>query len=277
MLKNIDPYVHFLMLNAINYGYHSTGWRADKAHPIINQLSLTIGQQERIGLVGESGSGKSTLLKLILGLAAPQAGQIYCAGTPIIHSSWRVLKNYRRLVQYIPQDPHTALPPSQTVAKLLAEPLKRLTAGKPCETALERAVKQVELPVSILYKKAGELSGGQAQRIALARALIIQPKFLLADEPTSGLDLPLKEQIKSLLKRVCHENQMGLLVVTHDISLVSDLCERMLVMHQGQLIEDRATHDVILSPAHAYSQRLIEAVPRINFHPLHDRSSSHTV
>lgn len=273
MLKHIDPHAYFLVLNALNYSYRT----AKKKHTIIDSLSLSIGQQERVGLVGESGSGKSTLLKLILGLAAPQTGQIHCAGMPIIHSPWQTLKNYRRLVQYIPQDPHTALPPTQTVAKLLAEPLKRLAVGKPCQAALERAVKQVELPVSILYKKAGELSGGQAQRIALARALIIQPKFLLADEPTSGLDLPLREQIKSLLKRVCHENQMGLLVVTHDISLVSDLCERMLVMHQGQIIEDGATGEVIASPVHLYSQKLIEAVPRIDFHHLHDQSSSHTV
>lgn len=247
----------FLQLDGLRYG-------RGRASDIIKSLSLTIGQQERIGLVGESGCGKSTLLKLILGVISAQSGQICCAGEPIRIKPWRPMNHYRKLVQYIPQDPHTALPPQQTVAKLLAEPVKRLKLGSVDNALLQRAVEQVDLPHSILDKKATELSGGQAQRVALARALIIKPKFLLADEPTSGLDLPLREQIKALLAQVCEDNQMGLLVVTHDISMVSGLCERMLVMQQGHIIEDQATADVLRAPNNIYTQRLLEAVPRID-------------
>ena len=249
--------VSFLQLEALRYG-------RDRASDIIPPLSLNIGQQERIGLVGESGCGKSTLLKLILGVIQAQSGQIHCEGEPIRITPWRPMNHYRKLVQYIPQDPHTALPPHQTVATLLSEPIKRLKLGTPDVAMLQGAVEQVELPHSVLAQKAGELSGGQAQRVALARALIIKPKFLLADEPTSGLDLPLREQVKTLLSQVCDENQMGLLVVTHDISMVSGLCDRMLVMQQGRIIEDQPTVDALRAPNNIYTQRLLEAVPTIH-------------
>lgn len=257
----------FLELDGLRYG-------RVRHDDIIHSLSLAIAQQERIGLVGESGCGKSTLIKLMLGLLTAQAGRIYCEGEPICIKPWRPMHHYRKLVQYIPQDPHTALPPQQTVAKLLAEPIKRLKLGTPDQAMLQRAVEQVELPHSVLAQKASELSGGQAQRVALARALIIKPKFLLADEPTSGLDLPLREQIKGLLARVCDTNQMGLLVVTHDISMVSGLCERMLVMQQGRIIEDQTTASVLRAPSNIYTQRLLEAVPTIDAKGWHSPSLS---
>ncbi|WP_067094174.1 ABC transporter ATP-binding protein [Marinomonas atlantica] len=257
--------VPFLELEKLRYG-------RDRASNIIHQLSLNIGQQERIGLVGESGCGKSTLLKLILGVIQAQSGQIHCEGEPIRIKPWRPMNHYRKLVQYIPQDPHTALPPQQTVAKLLSEPVKRLKLGTPNTQVLQRAIEQVELPHAVLTQKASELSGGQAQRVALARALIIKPKFLLADEPTSGLDLPLREQIKGLLHQVCSENHMGLLVVTHDISMVSGLCERMLVMQQGHIIEDRLTEEALRTPNNIYTQRLLEAVPTIHANTWHSPS-----
>ncbi|RBP79570.1 ABC transporter ATP-binding protein [Marinomonas rhizomae] len=255
----------FLQLKNLRYG-------RGRESEIIPQLSLSVEQQERIGLVGESGCGKSTLLKLILGVISAQSGQIYCEGESIRIKPWRPMNHYRKLVQYIPQDPHTALPPQQTVAKLLSEPVKRLKIGVLNTETLLRAVEQVELPHSVLKQKASELSGGQAQRVALARALIIKPKFLLADEPTSGLDLPLREQIKELLAQVCKDNQMGLLVVTHDISMVSGLCDRMLVMQQGHIIEDQLTEDALRAPNNIYTQRLLEAVPTIHASAWHSLS-----
>lgn len=250
----------FLRLNDLSYTVRQSG----VVRHIIHDLNLAIGQHERIALVGESGSGKSTLLKLILGLALPQSGDVRCESESLRHRSWKAMKAYRRLVQYIPQDPHTSLPPQQSVARLLAEPVKRLGLGNADQAMLEQAVRQVELPPEILQRKAAELSGGQAQRIALARALIVKPKFLLADEPTSGLDLPLREQMKALLRSVCQQNGMGLLVVTHDISMASGLCDRMLVMHQGHIVEDRMTEDLLASPVTQHTQRLLDAVPQIN-------------
>ncbi|MEQ4953410.1 ABC transporter ATP-binding protein, partial [Klebsiella oxytoca] len=115
-------------------------------------------------------------------------------------------------------------------------------------------------------QRAGSLSGGQAQRVALARALIIQPDFLLADEPVSGLDLPLREQIKSLLLRVTEENRMGLLIVSHDISMLAGLCDRTLVMEAGKIIEDRPTLEMLHLPHHPHTRQLLDAVPALVTH-----------
>lgn len=236
---------------------------------IISDLTLALTQHERVGLVGASGSGKSTLLKLILGVNHPNGGQLTCQGEPIRKRFWHSLNWYREQVQYIPQDPQNALPPSQSVAMVLAEPVKRLKKRDVTLAELSHALKQVGLSEETLHKKAGELSGGQAQRVALARALMVKPAFLLADEPTSGLDLPLREQIKTLLLDVCQQNHMGLLLVTHDMSIVSGLCDRLLVMNEGAIVEDRPTQAVLASPQHPYTQQLLEAVPSIELEPSH--------
>lgn len=264
MISPIDTSAPFLQLTELRYSHY----QASTKRTIIRDVSLSISQNERLALVGESGSGKSTLLKLILALIDSESGSVTCQGGPIKRQTWRSMKPYRRLVQYIPQDPHTALPPQHSVARVLAEPVKRLGCGQASHTMLEQAVKQVGLSEQILQRKAGELSGGQAQRIALARALIIKPRFLLADEPTSGLDLPLREQMKTLLREVCEQNGMGLLVVTHDISMASGLCDRMLVMHQGQVVEDRATDALLAKPETPYSKILLDAVPTIKLNSL---------
>ncbi|MBF9003565.1 ABC transporter ATP-binding protein [Vibrio nitrifigilis] len=251
----------FLTLNNVSF--------TPNQQAIIQDLTLAFTQHERVGLVGASGSGKSTLLKLILGVNQPSLGQLACQGEPIRKRLWHSLNWYREQVQYIPQDPQNALPPMQSVAKVLAEPVKRLKKREVTLSELIHALKQVGLTEETLNKKAGELSGGQAQRVALARALMVKPVFLLADEPTSGLDLPLREQIKTLLLEVCQQNHMGLLLVTHDMSIVSGLCDRLLVMNHGAIVEDRPTQAVLTSPQHPYTQQLLEAVPSIELETSH--------
>lgn len=123
---------------------------------------------------------------------------------------------------------------------------------------------QVGLSTTLLDRVAGQLSGGQAQRVALARALMVQPEFLVADEPVSGLDLPLREQIKTLLQQVTKQNKMGLLMVSHDISMLAGLCDRMLVMDGGCIIEDRPTAEVLASPQQPHTARLLQAVPALS-------------
>ncbi|MEH2920077.1 ABC transporter ATP-binding protein [Samsonia erythrinae] len=246
--------------------------KTDPAGAIFHDLSLHLGRHERVGLVGASGCGKSTLLKTLLALEAPQRGAVYCDGNLIKPGSVRSLLWYRRRVQYIPQDPAGSLAPRQRVADLLLEPLKRLRpddyrrSDKHVSSRLYEVMEQVELSTTLLDKVAGQLSGGQAQRVALARALIIRPDFLLADEPVSGLDLPLREQIKALLQQVTQQNEMGLLMVSHDISLLAGLCDRMLVMDEGRIIEDRPTAEILASPQQAHTSRLLEAVPALAVH-----------
>ncbi|HIE0658247.1 ABC transporter ATP-binding protein [Providencia rettgeri] len=239
-------------------------WQKEKVgSAILQNFTLMLKQGERVGLVGCSGCGKSTLLKAILAIDPLDGGAIYCDGRPVKPGSVGSLLWYRRRVQYLPQDPASSLPPSQRVGDILSEPLKRLRNINKSYLHLRDALEQVELGQQILNKPIGHLSGGQAQRVALARALIIKPDFLLADEPVSGLDLPLREQIKTLLQRVTKENKMGLLMVSHDISVLIGLCDRMLVMEDGKIIEDRPTQAILSSPHHFHTRQLLDAVPSL--------------
>ncbi|MEC5344570.1 ATP-binding cassette domain-containing protein [Brenneria populi] len=242
---------------------------------ILRELSLRLQRHERVGLAGVSGCGKSTLLKTLLALDTPDSGTIHCDGQPVRPGSVRSLLWYRRRVQYIPQDPAGSLDPRRSVASLIAEPLKRLRYGADIASCVRDAMDQVGLSAGLSAQPAGLLSGGQAQRVAIARALVTRPDFLLADEPISGLDLPLREQIKSLLQQVTLQNNMGLLMVSHDISMIAGLCERMLVMDDGRIIEDRPTADVLTSPRHTQTQRLLAAVPSLTtpFHAAAERAA----
>lgn len=233
---------------------------------ILKDFSLTLRQYERVGLLGCSGCGKSTLLKAILALDPVDDGEVYCDGKVVRPGSARTLRWYRRRVQYLPQEPASTLPPSMRVRDILNEPLRHLDCYRDASPDLAAALEQVELSAKVLDQRAGSLSGGQAQRVALARALIIQPDFLLADEPVSGLDLPLREQIKSLLLRVTEENRMGLLIVSHDISMLAGLCDRTLVMEAGKIIEDRPTLEMLHLPHHPHTRQLLDAVPALVTH-----------
>ena len=233
---------------------------------ILEDFSLTLRQHERVGLLGCSGCGKSTLLKAILALDPVDDGGVYCDGKVVRPGSARTLRWYRRRVQYLPQEPASTLPPAMRVREILNEPLKHLGCNRDASPDLATTLEQVELSAKVLDQRAGSLSGGQAQRVALARALIIQPDFLMADEPVSGLDLPLREQIKSLLLRVTKENRMGLVIVSHDISMLAGLCDRTLVMEAGKIIEDRPTLEMLHLPHHPHTRQLLEAVPALVTH-----------
>ena len=230
---------------------------------LFSRLSLSVGRHERIALVGASGCGKSSLLKILLAMDAPDSGEVFCDGVQIRPGSARSLRGYRRRVQYIPQDPAGSLPPNHTISQILAEPLKRLGYHGEILSRMREVLTQVGLCETLLHRKAGSLSGGQAQRVAIARALAISPEFLIADEPVSGLDLPLRAQIRQLLQQVTQQNGMGLLMVTHDISMAAGLCERLLVMHAGQIIEDRATQDILRLPHHPHTRQLLQAIPHL--------------
>lgn len=239
-------------------------WQKQPAGSLaLNQVTLSCRRHERVGIVGASGSGKSTLLRILLGLDSADSGEVYCDGHAVKPASVRALRWYRQRVQYIPQDPAASLAPHQTVAQIISEPLLHLMAQVPDAALLRQALEQVELSSTLLKQPAGLLSGGQAQRVAIARALALKPAFLLADEPVSGLDLPLKAQIKQLLKQVTHQQGMGLLMVTHDFSMLAGLCDRTLVMHHGEIVESGVTQALLHAPRHAVTQQLIAAIPHL--------------
>ncbi|EFE95046.1 ABC transporter ATP-binding protein [Serratia odorifera] len=225
--------------------------------------NINLRADECVGLVGCSGAGKTTLLKLLLALDACDGGRIVCQGQPIAAATGSKLRWYRRLVQYVPQDAVASLNPRHNVAQLIAEPLRQLTDAGNVASRVAQALRQVELDDRLMQARPGELSGGQAQRVALARAMVVQPRFLLADEPVSGLDLPLRRQIITLLASLAERQKMGMLIVSHDISLVSALCQRTLVMDQGRIVEDRPTAELLQAPRHTATQALIAAIPPV--------------
>ncbi|WP_311214576.1 MULTISPECIES: ABC transporter ATP-binding protein [unclassified Arthrobacter] len=227
----------------------------------LGQTSLKIGAGERVGIVGVSGSGKTTLLRLMLALESSDTGSVRCAGREVEPGPLKELRWYRRRVQYVPQDPAGSLDPRMVVRDLVAEPLIRLNVDVDRKQAVREALESVGLGPEYLDRRASELSGGQAQRVAIARAIATRPDFLLADEPVSGLDLPMREQVIELLRSIAEERGTGLLIVSHDLSMVASLCHRTVVMHDGAVIEDRATLALLSDPQHPRTRELVGAIP----------------
>lgn len=223
--------------------------------------SLMIEEGERVGIVGVSGSGKTTLLRLMLALDTTDTGAVTCQGKEVYPAEVSKLKWYRRKVQYVPQDPASTLDPLMTVRNLVREPLVRLGVEGDRDEMVHEALDSVGLDEKFMNRRANELSGGQAQRLAIARAIATRPDFLLADEPVSGLDLPMREAIVALLRRVSEERGTGIVVVSHDLSMVASLCERTVVMHGGEVVEDRSTRELLADPRHPRTQELLDAIP----------------
>ncbi|WP_395728989.1 ABC transporter ATP-binding protein [Nakamurella sp.] len=241
-------------------------YRRHRGPEVVHALAgvdLTVAEGERVGIVGASGSGKSTLLRLLLALEPVDAGEITYAARPIRPGGVRELRWYRRQVQYVPQDPAGSLDPRRRVADLVAEPLRRLRVDGDHRARAAEVLIAVGLEAGFLDRRPYQLSGGQCQRVAIARALAPGARMILADEPVSGLDLPLRQQVLAVLDEVCRTVGTGLVIVTHDLSVVSRLCDRGVVMDGGRIVEDAATADLLTRPAHPATRRLLDSIPRL--------------
>ncbi|MEM0121097.1 MAG: ABC transporter ATP-binding protein [Thermoprotei archaeon] len=239
----------------------------------VDKVSLEVLPNETVGIVGESGSGKTTLGKMIAGLIRMDEGKIVFGSWASITKHSTLEKDQRRLVSMIFQDPYESLNPAKTVYDILAFPLR---AQKQLSRSVERelvdkALEEVRLtpPSEYRYKYPNQLSGGQRQRVALARALMLEPKLLIADEPTSMLDASLKTGMLSLLAELKVKRGMSMLLITHDLSVAEAICDRMVVMYKGVVVETGEATAVIGNPKHPYTQLLISSVPRIDkkLHP----------
>ncbi len=226
-------------------------------------VDLTLDAGERVGIVGASGSGKSTLLRTLLALETPDSGHVSYAGRPVLPGPARRLRWFRREVQYVPQDPAGSLDPRRTVGALVAEPLRRLGVDGDHRARVTEVLAAVGLDGRFLDRRPGELSGGQCQRVAIARALAPGARVLLADEPVSGLDLPLRRQVLDVLGEVGERLGTAMLVVTHDLSVVSRLCHRCVVLSAGRVVEDAPTGELLSAPRHEDTRRLLAGVPRL--------------
>jgi peptide/nickel transport system ATP-binding protein len=242
--------------------------RGRQAVPALAGVSLTLREGESVGIVGPSGSGKSTLARILAGHLAMDSGEVVLEGTPI-PTSWRGADRLRRRrVQLIMQDPADALSPRLSVQELVGEPLAVVgeTTGAQ-RAAVAEALDSVGLPSagSFLEARIHELSGGQLQRIALARALLCQPKILVADEPTAMLDASEQARLLVVLRERQVEMGLGLVLVSHDLASVRKVTDRMVVLEAGRVVEEGPSATVSTSPQSSTARLLVEASPA--FHP----------
>jgi oligopeptide/dipeptide ABC transporter ATP-binding protein len=230
----------------------------------VDGVSFTIDRGESLGILGESGCGKTTLGRLLLRLIKPTAGEIRFDGRPLSEHAGDALLSFRRRAQLVFQNPFDALNPRFTMATSLAEPLRntRVPAAEH-EARIRTAMRRVHLPDVETYaqKYPHQLSGGQLQRVVLARALVVEPEFIVADEPVSMLDVSVRAGILNVMKEIGEQMGLAAAYISHDLALVRYVCERTLTMYCGVVVEDGPTEEVVRRPQHPYTQALVKAVP----------------
>lgn len=233
----------------------------DERVAAVDEVSLTVRRGETVGLVGESGSGKSTTGYCILRLLDATSGTIRFEGEDITHLSGAPLRALRRRMQVIFQDPLASHNPRMTVGDIVAEPLVVHGVGDSAGRASEarRLLDLVGLPSSAMERRPHEFSGGQCQRISIARALALKPSLLICDEPVSALDVSVQAQVLNLLKDLQDELSLTYLFISHDLSVIRDICDDVCVMRDGTIVEAATATDILTRPKHEYTQSLLSA------------------
>ena len=228
----------------------------------VHGVSLQIAEGETYGLVGESGSGKTTLARSIIGLVRPQEGSIRYDGTELIGMSSSEMQKVRRNVGAMFQDPVGSLSPRMTIRSLLAEPFKIHNLPPPdLGQEVNRLLEMVGLNRDFANRYPHQLSGGQARRVGVARALALNPKLVIADEPTAGLDVSVQGEILNLLGKLQSELGISILVITHNLNVVRHITDRMGIMYFGRILEQGPTETMFHQPSHPYTQALLSANP----------------
>ena len=227
---------------------------------VLKGLSFDLPKGAVLGIIGGSGSGKSTLGRAMLRLLEPSAGSITFDGTDITHMQEAQLRGMRLRFQMIFQDPMSSLNPRRKVGGIIAGPLK-LHGLDGLQARVDEALDMVGLPSSFAQRYPHELSGGQRQRVGIARAIALRPAFILADEIVSGLDVSSQAQVLNLLGELVRELGLTLAFVSHDLSVIRRLCDRVLVLHQGVIVEEGETAALFEAPQAAYTRALLEAIP----------------
>ena len=227
---------------------------------ILRGLDFTIPKGAVLGIVGGSGSGKSTLGRAFVRLLEPSGGAIRFDGVDITHLSDADLRPLRRRFQMIFQDPMSSLNPRHRVGTILAEPL-RLHGFDDIAGRVGRALDHVGLPRDFVSRYPHEVSGGQRQRVGIARAIALEPEFILADEIVSGLDVSSQAQVLNLLEGLVRDLGLTLAFISHDLSVVRRLCARVMVLQNGQIVENRATAALFAAPQAQYTRDLLDAIP----------------
>ena len=241
-------------------------WPWTKPRPLyaVADMSFELAAGQTLGIVGESGSGKSTLARAIIGTVPARSGRVIWQGKDLIALSPRERRAHRKDVQMVFQDPLAALNPRMTVGEIIAEPLMTHFPHTPRAEARDRVRKlmdRVGLLPNLINRYPHEFSGGQCQRIGIARALILEPKLVVCDEPVSALDVSVQAQVINLLRELQADMGLALIFIAHDLSVVNHISDRIMVMYLGRIMETAAADALIASPQHPYSKALIASVP----------------
>ena len=232
--------------------------------PILRDISLTLPAAGTLGVIGESGSGKSTLARVLTMLTPPQQGQVLFRGQDVAQFSAQQLVEYRTQVQLVFQDPMSSLNPRRRVQAIITEPLRargKLSGHADAARQVAALLERVGLSASLASRYPHELSGGQRQRVGIARSLALQPAALIADEITSGLDVSAQARIVALLQELRRDTGLALIFISHDLSLVRSLCDKVLILRRGVVVEQGESAQIFAQPAHDYTRALLDAIP----------------
>ncbi|KRA06577.1 ATP-binding cassette domain-containing protein [Acidovorax sp. Root568] len=235
-----------------------------KVHAL-NGVNFSIASGRSLGIVGESGSGKSTLARLVMALDAPTSGTVELLGRNLHQLPAEQLRQARRDFQMVFQDPYGSLDPRQTVERIVTEPLQaqgQTTRAEQREQAAQ-VLSQVGLRTNDLGKYPHEFSGGQRQRIAIARALITRPRLIVADEPVSALDVSVQAQVLNLMQDLQQQFGITYMLISHDLAVVNHLCDEVVVLYQGRIVERGSPGELFRNAQHPYTQSLVGAVPQV--------------
>ena len=229
----------------------------------LDDINFEVGRGEVVGLVGESGSGKTTIGRSVLRLIEPTAGEVVFDGRDLTKLSGGEMRRQRRRMQYIFQDPFASLSPRMTIGEILTEGLaiQGIGTGRERLAKARAALEAVELPADAVERYAHEFSGGQRQRIGIARALALEPEFLVADEPVSALDVSVQAQIVNLLRDLQLRLGLTMLFISHDLAVVEYICDRVIVLYLGRIMEIAPSDRLYAAPKHPYTRALLSAIP----------------
>lgn len=248
-------------------GQQSLLGRRTKTVEAVKDVSFSVAQGRALGIVGESGCGKSTVARMLVGLLAPTAGSIELDGVAVETLSRNARRDFYRKVQLVFQDPLSSLNPRKTIREILETPLRSLTelSARERSARISELMQLVGLRSEFLARYPHEFSGGQAQRIAIARALAARPKLLVLDEPVSALDVSVQAQVLALLKDLQQQLQLTYIFISHDLAVVEYLCDEILVMYFGEIVERGPREEVFSRPQNDYTRLLLSSIPILDF------------
>ncbi len=255
-----------LQLKEVTKTFHTKSfWGKTKEVHAVNGITLSLSKGETLGLVGESGCGKSTLASLIIRLEEPTSGEILLYDKDITHAKEAEIRELRKKIQIVFQDPYSSLSPRMTIRDILIEPARILggQTKEEMESHAARLMEMVGLRQSALDKYPHEFSGGQRQRISIARALMTHPEILILDEPTSALDVSVQAQVLDILLDLKEKLGLTYIFISHNLAVVKYIADRTAVMQKGEIVEIGSSEDIFEHPKDAYTKDLIEAVPMI--------------